>query len=81
MLGSIKTKLHSYESVRTFFNSRKKKTSYNTYDILMISTNLSDIAILNTNVADYRYIIRGISKSEAINLMQNIDLTKKSKAL
>ena len=36
---------------------------------------LSDIAILNIKGAD----ISGISKSEAINVMQNIDLTKKHK--
>ena len=30
--------------------------------------------------ADYCCIITGISKSKAINLMQNIDLTEKSKA-
>ena len=29
--------------------------------------------------ADYCCIINGISKSKAINLMQNIDLTEKSK--
>ena len=29
--------------------------------------------------ADYCWIITGISKSKAINLMQNIDLTEKSK--
>ena len=40
--------------------------------------NISDIAITNIKSADYRYIISGISKSEATNLMQNADLTKKS---
>ena len=48
------------------------------HDLLMISINLSDIAILNIKSADCCCIISGISKSEAINLMQNIDLTKKS---
>ena len=42
---------------------------------------LSDIAILNIKGADYCCIISGISKSEAINLMQNIDLTKKNGTL
>ena len=42
----------------------------------MVSINLSDIAILNIHNADYCCIISGISKSGAINLMQNIDLTK-----
>ena len=45
----------------------------------MISMNLRDIDILNISGADYHCIISGISKSEAINLMQNIDLTKKVK--
>ena len=44
----------------------------------MMSVNLSDIAILNIKSADYCCIISGFSKSEAINLMQNIDLTKKA---
>ena len=40
--------------------------------------NLSDIAILNIKGSDYRCIISLISENEAINLMQNADLTKKS---
>ena len=51
------------------------------HDALMILLNLSDIAILNIHVADLCCIISGISKSEARNLMQNIDLTEKSGAL
>ena len=47
-------------------------------DLLMMSMNLSDIAILNIKGADYCYIISRINKSEAINLMQNIDLTEKN---
>ena len=47
----------------------------------MMSMNVSDIAILNIKGSDYRCIISGISKSETINLMQNIDLTKKSRTL
>ena len=39
--------------------------------------NLSDIAILIINSVDYRCIISRISKGEAINLMQNINLTEK----
>ena len=49
------------------------------HDLLMMSMNLSDIAILNIKGADYRCITSEINKSEAINLMQNIDLTKKSR--
>ena len=37
--------------------------------------NLSDIAISNNKGADCHCIISGISKSEAMNLIQNIDLT------
>ena len=42
----------------------------------MMSMNVSDIAILNIKKADYRYIISGIRKNKAINLMQNADLTE-----
>ena len=38
---------------------------------------LSNIAVLSIKGADYCCIITGISKSEAINLMQNIFLSKK----
>ena len=43
----------------------------------MMSMNLSDIAILNIKIADYCFIISGIRKNEAINSMQNADLTEK----
>ena len=46
-----------------------------------MSMNLSDVAILNIKGADYGCIISGINNSEALNLMQNIDFTKKSKTL
>ena len=48
------------------------------HDLFMIFMNLSDIAILNIKSADCCCVISRISKSEAINLMQNIDLTKKA---
>ena len=38
---------------------------------------ISDIAILNIKSAHYRCIFSGISKSEAINVMENIDLSEK----
>ena len=47
----------------------------------MMSINVSDIAILNIKGSNYRCIISLISKNEAINLMQNADLTKKSRVL
>ena len=46
-------------------------------NLLMMSMNLSDIAILNIKGSDYRCITSGISKKEAINLMQNTDLSGK----
>ena len=47
------------------------------HDLLMTSMNLSDITILNIKVSNYCSIIGGISKGEAINIIQNINLTKK----
>ena len=47
------------------------------HDLLMMSMNLSDIAILNIKASDYHCIISLINKNEAINLMQNSDLTEK----
>ena len=47
----------------------------------MMSINLSDIAILNIESSDYRCIISLISKNDAINLMQNANLTEKSGTL
>ena len=51
------------------------------HDLLMMPINLSSIAILNINGSGYCYIISLISKNEAIDLLQNADLTKKSWAL
>ena len=45
----------------------------------MMSMNFSDMAISNIEGADYCSIISRISKSDAINLIQNINLTKSSK--
>ena len=47
----------------------------------MTSMNLSDIAILNIKGSNYCCVITGIGKSEAIKLLQNIDLTEKSETL
>ena len=46
------------------------------HDLLMMSMNISNIAILNHKGSNYCCIICLISKNEAINLMQNADLTK-----
>ena len=47
----------------------------------VMSMNLIDISILNIKSTCYHYITSIISKSEAINLMQNINLTKKVRSL
>ena len=51
------------------------------HDLSMMSMNLSDIAILNIKGSNYCCIISLISKHETMNLMQNTDLTKKSRTL
>ena len=43
--------------------------------------NLSNIVILNIENVDYYSIITGISKREAIKLLQNIELTEKSSVI
>ena len=43
----------------------------------MVCMNFSDIAILNIKRADYHCIVRGISKNETVNLMQNAKMTEK----
>ena len=55
------------------------KGSSRCHDLLMMSVKLNNNDILNIKGADYCCIISRISKSEAINLMQNIDLTEKGK--
>ena len=47
------------------------------HDLLMMFMNLSTIAVLKIKNAGYRCIVSGISKSEALKLLQNIDLTEK----
>ena len=49
-------------------------------DVLMYM-NLSNFAILKIRCADYCCIISRINKSEAINLMENINFNKKSRTL
>ena len=48
------------------------------HDLLMISINLNNIAILNIEGSDYYCIISLITKNEAVNLLQNADLTENS---
>ena len=47
----------------------------------MMPVNLSDIAILNIKSSNYRCIIGLISKNEAIDLLQNANLTEKTGTL
>ena len=54
------------------------KTSIYGHDLLMMSMNLGDITVLSIKSANYRCVISRICKSEAINLLPNIDLTKKT---
>ena len=49
------------------------------HDLLMMSMNLCNIYILSIKGADYRGIISGISKTETIDLIQNIDLSGKKR--
>ena len=51
------------------------------HDLLMMSMNFNDIAVLKIKNADHCCIITGISKSEAIKLLQNVDLTENSGTL
>ena len=51
------------------------------HDVLVMSMKLSNITILNINGVDYQCIIKGIGKSEAINLLRNADLAEKSGTL
>ena len=49
------------------------------HDLLMMSINFDDIAILDINGVNYRDIISKISKSKAVNLFQNTNLSKKKR--
>ena len=46
-----------------------------------MSMNIRDIAVLKISSADYCCIVNRISKSEAINLIPNIDLSEKKRTL
>ena len=41
------------------------------HDLIMISVNISDIVVIPIKNVDYRCIMHKISKSEAINLLEN----------
>ena len=67
-----------------FLNKGFKFQSYvcnRCHESLMMSVQLSDIAILEIWNADYCCIMSRISKSQALNVMQNIDFTEQSRTL
>ena len=71
-----------FATILVFLNKGFKFQTYvcnECHDLLMMSTNLDDIATLNIRDVDYRYIISRISESDAVNLLQNTDLVKKSR--
>ena len=47
----------------------------------MISIDINSIAILNIHGVNYCFILDRISKSEAINLLKDVDLKEKSRSL
>ena len=51
------------------------------HDLLIMVLNLSDVAILIIKHSSYCFIISGIRKSEAINVMRNTNLSDKSRTL
>ena len=51
------------------------------HDLLMMSINLSNIAISNFKGSDCRFFISLISKNKTVTLIQNADLTEKSRTL
>ena len=44
--------------------------------VLLMSTNLKDIPDLKNHGVDFCCIMNGVSKSKAVNLLQNVDLSE-----
>ena len=74
----LKTSSRRLEDQQIFAGKFQPNLCNRCHGLLMMSINLSDITITNIKGSDYRCIISLISKNEAINLMQNADLTEKS---
>ena len=53
----------------------------NCHDVLTMSVNFNNIAILNINRANLYCSINGDSKSDAVNSLQNANLTKEKGVL
>ena len=51
------------------------------HDVLKMSLKLTNITILNIRGLDYCCIINGIIKVDAVNIQQNVDLTKEKGVL
>ena len=51
------------------------------HDVLMMSIDMNSIATLNIQGVDNCFIIAGITKSEDLNLLRKVDLSKKSGSL
>ena len=63
-----------------FLNKSFKLQTYvcnSCHYLLMMSVNPDNVAILNMNGVNYRCILSGIRKSEAVNLLQNANLSEK----
>ena len=77
LIKQVNQKSVIFVTIGIFLNKGFKFQSYvcnRCPDLAMMYMNLSDIAVLNIKGADYCCIING---SEAINLIKNINLTKK----
>ena len=50
-----------------------KQVNITMHHALLMSINLKNITILNIRGVNNRFIINGVSKSEAVNLLQNVE--------
>ena len=84
-LSKLSALVKNYVVKKDVYNTKIKNIEDKIADITNLATNssinLNDIAILNSQGSDFRCIISLISKNEAINLLQNADLTEKSGTL
>ena len=79
--GSKNCHFFQYSYFLNYTFNFQTNVSNRCHNLLMMPINLSDIAILNIKGSDYFCIISLISKNEAINLLQNSDLTEKCRTL
>ena len=84
-LSKLSALVKNYVVKKDVYNTKIKNIEDKIADITNLATNssinLNNIAILNSQGSDFRCIISLISKNEAINLLQNADLTEKSGTL